>query len=150
MTLAQHGDSSENRDRNRIGRKSHVEHQRVRANLVKEEQPGDAQQQRDDRKIAQKIGARLHAQPQQHSRFNQPSDGDPLRVQFQGNGNGDERDGDGHVQQVNECGIFLAHAILDGAAEAQVDRRQRQRIPGERGFFLLIHDVQAPGKTPPH
>ena len=65
-----------------------------------------------------------------------------MRVELQRNRNRKERDGDGHVEQIDEFCILAGETLLEGAADPQVDSRQRQRKPRECGRLPLIHRIE--------
>ena len=99
--------------------------------MVVEQQAKNSQDEGGYREIAQEVDFGSRADPQEHGRFDQPADGDPLSVEFQGNGDGDEGDGDGHVKQIEEDGVFAGKTFFEGRADAQIDGAERQREPGE-------------------
>ena len=141
-TLSEDNDSCQDCNGNQVGGKTRVEDERLHVKIVNQQQTKNAQRQGHDCKIPQNIGLHFDGNPQQGGRFNQPSNGDPVAVQLQGNGNGDECDGNRHMDQVDDSTFRLGEALFEYVAHGQVGRRQRQGIPGESLGFAVIHREQ--------
>ena len=109
--------------------------------VIEGQQPHDAESERADRQIMQKIRANPVRDPEQHSRFHQPAHGNPVPVQPDRNGNRDQGNGQRQMQQPQRLRIRRLSTAED-AAQPDVHRRQGKRKPSHgRLIDLLDHGV---------
>src|SRR5256885_759833 len=123
-----------------IGVRKQTKFLRFRVKVVDDQKAEDSQYQGGDGQIAQEFGLHPDADAQQHGGLNQPPDGDPMSVQFQRNGDGDEGYGDSHVEQSDEFCVLIWKEPSEQARDSQIHRRKCQRVPGERCRLRPGHD----------
>ena len=69
--------------------------------IIVSQQANDSEGERGNGKVAQEVGFGTHRDQEQHGRLDQPSNGDPVSIELQWDGDGYEGNRDGDVQKVN-------------------------------------------------